>query len=206
MYVNEEIGGSIIGKSEALPVAIDMSGARFNIQETAALLGVTESTLNQRCARGNVRFGGGEKPGRGVARLFSPAQVADLSLANVLMEIGLPISSAFAISEAVRKFWEKGSWSADSGSAHRFSRWLVIAPLARWSEEWLSRVQQVEDIGVTLSMYDLQNPEAKFGFNAARAAAGPMYMVVNIDTVLQQILVRMEQAVRSRYEGRRDDL
>jgi hypothetical protein len=152
-------------------VEIDMAKARFNIKQTAEIVGVTELVLNQWCARGSIRLGGDEKPGRGVPRLFSREQVFFVRMAKIITGLGLGVTAAFAISSAVTDFFTAGAWSAETDTKNQLSRWLLIAPFDLWPAFWRGRVSRADDFGVVLRMHSMKNPNAVDGRDAALKAA-----------------------------------
>jgi hypothetical protein len=188
-------------------VELNLGAITLNTEQAAQVAGEDVRGIDRRLTRGDISIGG-ENPGRGRSRAFTPLQVAQIKLTKMLLDTGATLSAAAKISESLRKFWESTPGSFESDIEGKLSRWLVVAPLEAWkrallpeaesyvplseagrralakrqsqprANSWADLVSPVENLGVVLLMHNAASPNAPRQRDAALSAIGDSPVVL----------------------------
>jgi hypothetical protein len=190
--------GSIVGV-DAVPVpAIHLE--RFDTREVASVVGVDFGKLQNWLTRGLIQLNTELNPGRGQSREYTAYEVARIRLMKKLADAGVPLSTAFKITGALKRRWEEIPGGHESyGSEPHLKSLLLVLSAAEWPVGYKASMVRTDDYVALWLVDERHNTDKPRGLRATLAALGDATVVViNMGAFLQETLFRLAQLLEVR--------
>src|SRR5260370_22225548 len=145
-HLETELGEQVSGQPATVP-KIHSQG--FDTRETALVAGVDVGKLQNWLTRGAIQLKGEQNPGRGQSRKYAPYEVARIRLMKKLADVGVPLSTAFKLTEPLKKAWEAAPSGHELwGSQPQLKSWLLVLPAAAWPAGRKANIVRADDYAV----------------------------------------------------------
>jgi len=163
---------------------------RFDTKEVAKVSGVDIGKLQNWLTRGVIQTESELNPGRGQSRAYSAYEVARIRLMKKLADTGVPLSTAFKLTSALKRAWEQVPGGHELyGTELAIQSWLLVLLAAEWpAARKASMVPADEHVAVWL-VDQKKVPDSPAGLRATLAALGDAAVVViNMGAFLKETL------------------
>src|SRR5215470_9525212 len=105
----------------------------FDTKEVARVTEIDVGKLQNWLTRGAIQLKSELNPGRGQSREYTAYEVARIRLMKKLSDVGVPLSTAFKLTAALKKSWEQVPGGHEAyGSKPHVKSWLLVLPSAEW--------------------------------------------------------------------------
>lgn len=113
-------------------VARTIYEARFKSEEVMAVAGISNMTLQNWLARGDLNLKQ-QNPGRGKPRQYTVYEVARICLVKKLVDLAFPLAPAFKITAALKRSWEDTPGGHEAYARERnLASWLLLVEAGAW--------------------------------------------------------------------------
>ena len=134
------------GQSTSVP---QVHSERFDTKEAATVAGVDLGKLQNWLTRGVIQLKGDLNPGRGQSRWYAPYEIARIRLMKKLADVGVPLSTAFKLTDALKKAWEQIPGGHELyGSEPQLKSWLLVLPAEAWPAGRKADIVRADDYAV----------------------------------------------------------
>jgi DNA-binding transcriptional MerR regulator len=163
---------------------------RFDTKEVARVSGVDIGKLQNWLTRGVIQTESELNPGRGQSRAYSAYEVARIRLMKKLADTGVPLSTAFKLTSALKKAWEQVPGGHELyGTELAIQSWLLVLSAAEWPTGRKASKVQADDYVAVWLVDTKQVPDSPTGLRATLAALGDAAVVViNLGAFLKETL------------------
>jgi DNA-binding transcriptional MerR regulator len=163
---------------------------RFDTKDVARVSGVDIGKLQNWLTRGVIQTESELNPGRGQSRAYSAYEVARIRLMKKLADTGVPLSTAFKLTSALKKAWEQVPGGHELyGLEPAIQSWLLVLPAAEWPTGRKASMVQTDDYVAVWLVDTKQVPDSPAGLRATLAALGDAAVVViNMGAFLKETL------------------
>ena len=163
---------------------------RFDTKEVANVSGVDIGKLQNWLTRGVIQTESELNPGRGQSRAYSAYEVARIRLMKKLADTGVPLSTAFKLTSALKKAWEQVPGGHELyGSELAIQSWLLVLPAGEWPTGRKASTVQADDYVAVWLVDTKQVSDSPTGLRATLAALGDAAVVaINMGAFLKQTL------------------
>jgi len=163
---------------------------RFDTKEVASVSGVDIGKLQNWLTRGVIQTESELNPGRGQSRAYSAYEVARIRLMKKLADTGVPLSTAFKLTGALKKAWEQIPGGHELyGSEIELQSWLLVLSAAEWAAGRKTSMVRADDYIAVWLIDEKKVPDSPTGLRATLAALGDAAVVViNMGAFLKETL------------------
>jgi len=163
---------------------------RFDTKEVARVSGVDIGKLQNWLTRGVIQTESELNPGRGQSRAYSAYEVARIRLMKKLADTGVPLSTAFKLTSALKKAWEQVPGGHELyGSELAIQSWLLVLPAPEWPAGRKASMVPADDYIAVWLVDTKKVPDSPAGLRATLAALGDAAVVViNLGAFLRDTL------------------
>jgi len=178
----------------------EIHAQRFDTREVATVAEVDIGKLQNWLTRGAIQLDGELNPGRGQSRQYAPYEVTRIRLMKKLADVGVPLSTAFKLSGALKNTWEQVPGGHELyGSELHLKSWLLVLPAAAWPSGRMASMVRADDYAVVWVVDDHRHPDSPRGLQVTLATLGDTALVViNMGAFLQETMSRLSQIVEGR--------
>jgi hypothetical protein len=166
---------------------------RFDTKEVAKVSGIDIGKLQNWLTRGVIQTESELNPGRGQSRAYSAYEVARIRLMKKLADAGVPLSTAFKLTGALKKAWERVPGGHELyGSEPELQSWLLVLPTAEWPAGRKASMVRADDYVVVWLVDEKKAPDKPMGLRATLAAlADAVVVAINMGAFLKETLSRL---------------
>lgn len=163
---------------------------RFDTKEVARVSGVDIGKLQNWLTRGVIQTESELNPGRGQSRAYSAYEVARIRLMKKLADNGVPLSTAFKLTSALKEVWERVPGGSELyGSELAIQSWLLVLLAAEWPAGREASMVPADDYIAVWLVDTKKVPDSPAGLRATLAALGDAAVVViNMGAFLKETL------------------
>jgi hypothetical protein len=117
-----------------------------------------------------------------------------------LVEVGVPLSTAFKLTDALKKTWEQVPGGHELyGSEPHLKSWLLILPAEAWPAGRKASMVRADDYAAVWLVDQQQYPDHPRGLKAALAALDDTAVVViNMGAFLKETMSRLARLLEDR--------
>jgi DNA-binding transcriptional MerR regulator len=162
----------------------------FDTYEAARAAGIDVGKLQNWLSRGLIVLEGERNPGRGKSREYTDREVARICLMKDLADFGVPLSSAFKLTQAVKKAFAEG-WEyikPQPRTADEPTYWITLSRAQDWKPkkgEW----SVISDGGWVLVLF-INNPKSPKLDRAIESVSGPA-LVRNLSVFVDNVYSKL---------------
>ena len=173
---------------------------RFDTNEAARVAEIDVGKLQNWLTRGVIRLECEQNPGRGQSRQYTPYETARIRLIKKLADVGVPLSTAFDLTDAFKKAWKKVPGGHERyASEPGLKSWLLVVPAAAWPAGRRASMVCVGDYVAVWLVDQKQHPDDPRGLRATLATLGDAAVVlINMGVFLQETMTRLARLVEDR--------
>lgn len=166
---------------------------RFDTREVAKVSGIDIGKLQNWLTRGVIEMESELNPGRGQSRTYSAYEVARIRLTKKFADTGVPLSTAFTLTGALKKAWEQVPGGHELyGTEIKFQSWLLVLQAAEWPAGRKASTVQADDYMVVWLVDEKNAPDKPMGLRATLTAlADTAVVAINMGTFLKETLSRL---------------
>jgi DNA-binding transcriptional MerR regulator len=164
---------------------------RFDTKEVARVSGVDIGKLQNWLTRGVIQTESKLNPGRGQSRAYSAYEVARIRLMKKLADTGVPLSTAFKLTSALKKAWEQVPGGHEFyGTELAIQSWLLVLAAAEWPTERKASMVPADEYVAVWLVDQKKVPDSPAGLRATLGALGDAAVVViNMGAFLKETLL-----------------
>jgi DNA-binding transcriptional MerR regulator len=190
--------GSIVGAHAAPVPTIHLD--HFDTREVASIVGVDFGKLQNWLTRGLIQLNTELNPGRGQSREYTAYEVARIRLMKKLADAGVPLSTAFKITGALKRRWEETPGGHESyGSEPHLKSLLLVLSAAEWPVGYKASMVRTDDYVALWLVDERHNTDKPRGLRATLAELrDATVVVINMGAFLQETLSRLAQLLEAR--------
>ncbi len=192
-----ESGEQVTEQSTPVP---QIHSERFDTKEVAGVAGLDVGKLQNWLTRGVIQLECELNPGRGQSREYAPYEIARIRLMKKFADVGVPLSTAFKLTGALKRAWEQVPGGHEAyGSEPHLKSWLLALPAAARPSGRQANIVRADDYLVVWLVDQEQHPDHPTGLKAMLAALGDTAVVViNMGAFLQETMSRLARLVEDR--------
>lgn len=166
---------------------------RFDTREVASVANVDVGKLQNWLTRGLIQLSTELNPGRGQSREYTAYEVARVGLMKKLADVGVPLSTAFKLTGALKRAWEKTPGGHELyGSQSHVNSWLLVLPAAEWPVGRRASMVRADDYTAVWLVDQHEYPDDHAGLRATLAELKDAAVVlINMGVFLQQTMSRL---------------
>lgn len=190
--------GTIIG-AEVYPVPA-IHSELFDTRDVAAITGLDFGKLQNWLTRGLIQLNAELNPGRGQSRQYTAYEIARIRLMKKLADAGIPLSTAFKITEALKRLWLKTPGGHESYGSEPLLKSLLLVLLAADSPAgYRASMVRCDDYIAVWLVDEQRNADKPRGLRATLAALkDATVVVINMGAFLQETMSRLRQLLEAR--------
>jgi hypothetical protein len=172
----------------------------FDTRDVAAIAGLDFGKLQNWLTRGLIQLNTELNPGRGQSRQYAAYEVARIRLMKKLADAGVPLSTAFKITDALKRLWLKTPGGHESyGSESLLKSLLLVLLAADWPAGHRASIVRCDDYLAVWLVDEQRNADKPSGLRATLAALrDATVVVINMGAFLQETLSRLAQLSEAR--------
>ena len=196
-HSDSELGEQMTGQSASI---LQIHSELFDTNEAASVAGVDVGKLQNWLTRGVIQLKCEQNPGRGQSREYTPYEVARIRLMRKLADVGVPLSTAFKLTDALKKAWEQIPGGHELyGSELQLKSWLLVLPAAAWPAGLKASMVRADDYAAVWLVDQQRYPDDPKGLRATLASLDDAaVMLINMGAFLKQTLSRLARLVEDR--------
>lgn len=179
---------------------LQIHSERFDTKEAASVAEVDFGKLQNWLTRGVIQLAGDLNPGRGQSREYAPYEVARIRLMKKLADVGVPLSTAFRLTDALKKAWEKVPGGHELyGNEPGLKSWLLVLPAKAWPVGRKASMVHADEYVAVWLVDQQRHPDNPTGMRATLAALDDaVVVVINMGTFLKETMSRLTRLVEDR--------
>lgn len=172
----------------------------FDTRDAASVAELDFGKLQNWLTRGLIQLNTELNPGRGQSRQYTAYEVARIRLMKKLADTGVPLSTAFRLTEALKRLWLKTPGGHESyGSELLLNSWLLVLSGADWPTGHRASMVRCDDYIAVWLVDEQRNADKPRGLRASLAALrGATVVVINMGAFLRETLSRLTQLLEAR--------
>jgi DNA-binding transcriptional MerR regulator len=176
----------------------------FDTRETAQVAGVDVGKLQNWLTRGVILLAKEQNPGRGQSRKYTAYEVARIRLMRKIADSGVPLSTAFKLTDALKKAWEQVPGGHENyGRELHLTSWLLVLTETEWPTDRKQNLVRADNyVGVWL-VDQKGKPEVDRALLPTLAALDDAPVIaINMGRMLHKTMLGLQRVVEKR--GRTD--
>jgi DNA-binding transcriptional MerR regulator len=189
-HSTSERGQQTMGQPASVP---QIHSKRFDTKEAAAVAGIDVGKLQNWLTRELIQLKCELNPGRGQSREYTPYEIARIRLMIKLADVGVPLSTAFKLTDALKKAWEQVPGGHELyGSEPQLKSWLLVLPAAAWPAGRKASTAHADDYIAVWLVDQQKKPDDPRGLKAALVAlSDAAVVVINMGAFLNVTMSRL---------------